>query len=95
MNSTNHSHVVCPKCGHQFSQPKPKKEPDVDKPLHALRCVNCNQPITSAPLSFCGGFACERCVVAYYQRQGPEVVKQELRERRFCADRLLRPRTKL
>jgi hypothetical protein len=95
MNSTNHSHVVCPKCGHQFSQPKPKREPDVDKPLHALRCINCSQPITSAPLSFCGGFACEPCVIAYYQQHSPDVVKRELRERRFCAARLLRPRREL
>jgi hypothetical protein len=29
------------------------------------------------------------------KQQGPDVVEQELRERRFCADRLLRPRTKL
>jgi hypothetical protein len=95
MNSENQSHVVCPKCGHQFSQSKSASEQNVDKPLHALRCISCNQLITSAPLSFCGGFACEPCVVHYYQQQGPEVVKQEIRERRFCADRLLRPRTKL
>jgi len=95
MNSKNHPPIVCPECGHQFSQPKAKSELSEDKPLHALRCINCNQPITSAPLSFCGGFACEPCVVAYYQQQGPDVVKQELQERRFRADRLLRPRTKL
>jgi hypothetical protein len=95
MKLRNDSRVVCPNCGHEFAQPKPESEINVDKPLHALRCINCNQPITSAPLSFCGGFACEPCVVAYYRRQGPDVVSQELRERRFCADRLLRPRTKL
>ena len=95
MKPTNHSQVVCPKCGHQFSQPQPKSELNEGKPLHALRCISCIQPITSAPLSFCGGFACEACVIAYYQQQGPDVVKQELRERRFRADRSLRPRTKL
>jgi hypothetical protein len=95
MKPTNHSQVVCPKCGHQFSEPQPKRQVDVEKPLHALRCNNCNQPITSAPLSFCGGFACEACVTAYYRQEGPSVVNQELRERKFCADRLLRPRTKL
>ena len=94
MKSTNHSQVVCPKCGHQFLQPQPR-ELNVEKPLHALCCINCNEPITGAPLSFCGGFACEPCVVAYYKQQGADVVKQELRERRFCADRFLRPRTKL
>jgi primosomal protein N' len=95
MKPTNHSHVICPKCGHRFSQPQPKSELNVDKRLHALRCISCNQPITSAPLSFCGGFACEACVVAYYQQYGPDVVKQELRERTFSAARLLRPRRKL
>ena len=95
MKPTNHSQVTCPKCGHQFSQPQPKSEFNVDKPLHALRCINCIQPITGAPLSFCGGFACEACVTAYYQQHGPDVVEQELRERGFCAARLLRPRTKL
>jgi len=94
MNSKNHSQIICPECGHQIFAAKAKRELAEDKPLHALRCINCNQPITSAPLSFCGGFACEPCVIAYYQQQGLDVMKQELRERRFCADRLLRPRTK-
>lgn len=88
MNSTNHLQIVCPKCGHQFSQPQLK-------PLHALRCINCNQPIISVPLSLGGGIACEPCVTARYQQQGSEVVKQELRERTFRAARLLLRRRKL
>lgn len=55
-----------------------------------MRCIECNQAISDAPLSFGGHFACEPCVIAYYQQQGPEVVKQELRERRAMAARLLR-----
>ena len=93
--NTHHSPVACPKCGHQFSQPEPKSELDADKPLHVLHCINCLQPITGAPLSFCGGFACEACVIAYYQQYGSEVMEQELRERRICAARILRPSRKL
>ena len=95
MKPKDQLHIVCPDCGHEFSQPKLNSELNGNRPLHALDCINCNQPITGTPLSFCGGFACEACVVAYYQRQGPEVVNQELRERAFCAARLLRPRGKL
>jgi hypothetical protein len=95
MNSRNNPQVVCPKCGYQFSRPQVNSELNAGKPLHALRCINCIQPITGAPLSFCGGFACEACVTAYYQEHDPEVVEQELQERRFCAERLLRPRRKL
>ena len=54
-----------------------------------MRCIECNQPITDAPLFFGGYFACEPCVIAYYQQQGPQLVKQELRERRVRAARLL------
>jgi hypothetical protein len=92
MKPRNDSQVVCPKCGHLFSQPKLKSEISVDKPSHCLRCIECSQPITGAPLSFGGVFACESCVTAYYQQQGPEVVKLELRERTFTAARLLRRR---
>jgi hypothetical protein len=90
MNSTNHLQVGRPKRRDQFSQPQLNREPNVDEPLNSLRCIECKQPITSAPLSFGGAFACESCVIGYYQQHGPEVVKQELRERRVCAACLLR-----
>jgi len=66
----------------------------VGKPSHGMRCIECGRPITDAPLSFAGCFACESCVVAYYQKDGPEVVEQELRERKFRAARLLQQQGK-
>ena len=95
MKSMNHSQGFCPKCGHKFSKPQAKYELNVDKPLHTLRCIRCSQPITGAPLSFCGGFACEPCVIAYYQQYDPNAVTKALQERRICAARLLRPNSKL
>lgn len=88
MNSTKHSHVICPKCGHQFSQP----QQNVDKTSHGMRCIECDEPIIGAPLSFGGYFACEPCVIAYYHQDGPKIVKQELRERRVVAARILHQR---
>jgi len=92
MNSTNHLPVLCPKCGHQFSPPQRNSH---IKSLQPLRCIVCKRPITGAPLSFGGCFACESCVIAYYQEQGPGVVEQELRVGKFRAARLLRQRAKL
>jgi hypothetical protein len=83
--------LVRPKCGHQFAQPQLK----LAKQLNGMHCIECGQPITGALLSFGGYFACEPCVIAYYQQQGHEVMKQELRERRVGAARLLRLRTKV
>ena len=81
--------IVPPKCGHNF--PLSKKEARaVAQASCSLDCVECRKPIPGEPVSFAGRFACEACVTAHYQTQGPEIVALEIRERRSRAASILR-----
>jgi hypothetical protein len=78
--------IVCPKCGHCFPLPEVAR-PVIKRPSCEPRCIECKQPIAGEQLSFGGGFACEPCVVAYYQPQGLDIVAEEVRNRRLQAAR--------
>jgi hypothetical protein len=88
-------HVACPKCSHRFPLPEAKINPFSEESSEELRCIKCMQPIEGEPLSFGGGFACEPCVIAYYQPHGPEIAAREIRERRICAKHMLPQRGKV
>jgi hypothetical protein len=81
-------------CGHRFPVSEGQLDPLIGKPPRGLRCIECKQLIAGEPLSFGGGFACEPCVIAYYQMHDAEVVVREVWERRIDAARLLKQRQK-
>jgi hypothetical protein len=86
--------IVCPMCGHRLPVPEDQLDPLIGKLPCGLRCIECKQLIAGKPLSFGGGFACEPCVIAYYQTHDAEVLAREVWERRIDAARLLKQRQK-